>query len=606
MPDIPLYQPLEAGQIRLLTIVAINPTIQCRLELSSLSQTSTNWHPYNALSYVWGSEPFSETISCNGKPLNITPSLSDTLRQLFAYEDQSSAKHPVWIDAICLNQLDSAEMEVQVPLMYEVYSKASVVLVYLGRAQDNSDLAMTSATDLRDRLHAIDGGLLRTEMLPRLGIEDQEHPIWYAFESLLDRPWFSRVWTFQEAILAKKIIVGCGSKWLPWEVLGDLIVELRRVHILWLVERDWQRAQEIGAMLGSTAVREINFLRKSYDPDRGISLAQLLDASRFRVCTEPVDHLWGILGLMDQVTRDEIQSSEWVDYTDTGKSQFWRSYIKFARWMVQRDQSLYTFSAARSLLKPQQIPSWCPNWASPQKEYRFPWYIYSSGYNDVESRKLGITVQPEGDGVRVPGFRIDIIHQVVETCRGWVDSSKPYSSENRWRDLLEWESSCLQLSRSTLSSDNLLEALRRTLIADCSILTGDSAHKLCDKDPEYQYGLWKRTLGRIISGEGSNLSQSEAEAAENFHAAAHNVCHGRAFFSTSGGRIGLGPPDVKKGDVVCVFYSGRPLYIIRLKDRKEEGEDAELIGESYVDGLMRQRQAFESPDRGPDENFILV
>ena len=110
MSDNPLYQPLEAGQIRLLTIVAINPTIQCRLELSSLSQKSTNWHPYNALSYVWGPEPFSETISCNGKPLNITSSLSDTLRQLFAYEDESSEKHPIWIDAICLNQLNSAEI----------------------------------------------------------------------------------------------------------------------------------------------------------------------------------------------------------------------------------------------------------------------------------------------------------------------------------------------------------------------------------------------------------------------------------------------------------------------------------------------------------------
>jgi hypothetical protein len=160
MSEISLYQPLEAGQIRLLTIVAINPTIQCRLELSSLSQTSTDWHPYNALSYVRGSEPFSETLSCNGKPLKVTPSLSDTLRQLFAYEDESSEKHPIWIDAICLNQLDLAEINVQVTLMCEVYSKASVILVYPGRAQDDSDLAMASAIDLRDRLHAIDSVFL--------------------------------------------------------------------------------------------------------------------------------------------------------------------------------------------------------------------------------------------------------------------------------------------------------------------------------------------------------------------------------------------------------------------------------------------------------------
>ena len=293
MSDIQLYHPLEAGQIRVLTIVAINRTIHCRLELSSLSQTSTNWHPYNALSYVWGSEPFSETILCNGKPLNITPSLSGTLRQLFAYEDESSEQHPIWIDAICLNQLDSAEMEAQVPLMREIFSKASVVLVYLGRAQGDSDLAMASATDLKDRLQAIDGVLVYA-MLPGLGIEDHRHPVWYAIECLFDRPWFSRVWTLQEAVLAKKIMVGCGSKWLPWEALVDLIVELRRLHIHWLVERDaTKRALEIGALPGATALLQINSFRKSYDPERGLPITDLLECSRGRVCKEPV-HIGGI------------------------------------------------------------------------------------------------------------------------------------------------------------------------------------------------------------------------------------------------------------------------------------------------------------------------
>jgi hypothetical protein len=64
-------------------------------------------------------------------------------------------------------------------------------------------------------------------------------------------------------------------------------------------------------------------------------------------------------------------------------------------------------------------------------------------------------------------------------------------------------------------------------------------------------------------------------------------------FSTVGGRIGLGPPDVRKDDIVCVFYSGGPLYIIRFKEGGEEEEDAEPNAESYVHGLLRQGQAFE-------------
>jgi hypothetical protein len=147
----------------------------------------------------------------------------------------------------------------------------------------------------------------------------------------------------KKANLAKKIVVGCGSKSLPWEVLHDLIVELMRAGIQSLVQRNTvQNALEIGYLLGCAAVLDINIFRKNYDPDRGVFIGRLLDASRLRVCKEPVDHLWGMFGLMDPVVREKIQSSECVDYTDTGTS-------------------LHTFSTTRSFLKPQQIPSWCPN-----------------------------------------------------------------------------------------------------------------------------------------------------------------------------------------------------------------------------------------------------
>jgi hypothetical protein len=62
---------------------------------------------------------------------------------------------------------------------------------------------------------------------------------------------------------------------------------------------------------------------------------------------------------------------------------------------------------------------------------------------------------------------------------------------------------------------------------------------------------------------------------------------------------------VKKGDVVCVFYSGGPVYIIRFKDKKEKSEYAELIGEAYIHGLI-EGEAFNSSDKGPDENFVLL
>jgi hypothetical protein len=113
-----------------------------------------------------------------------------------------------------------------VPIMCEIYSRACIVLVYLGSSKDDSDFAMTSIENLRDRLKAIPDQILPEDMLLEQGLEAEGHHIWTTIEDLLARPWFSRVWTFQEATIADEIIFGCGSKWLSGDILLDLAREL--------------------------------------------------------------------------------------------------------------------------------------------------------------------------------------------------------------------------------------------------------------------------------------------------------------------------------------------------------------------------------------------
>jgi hypothetical protein len=113
-------------------------------------------------------------------------------------------------------------------------------------------------------------------------------------------------------------------------------------------------------------------------------------------------------------------------------------------------------------------------------------------------------------------------------------------------------------------------------------------------------------LAKNLGQRELNQSVAEYRAWIEYHYPFLEICKGRAFFSTSKGRIGLGPPDIVKGDVVCVFYSGAPLYVIRFRDRSGEGEEAELMGDAYVHGLMRKGQAFNSPDREADETFVLI
>jgi hypothetical protein len=53
-------------------------------------------------------------------------------------------------------------------------------------------------------------------------------------------------------------------------------------------------------------------------------------------------------------------------------------------------------------------------------------------------------------------------------------------------------------------------------------------------------------------------------------------------FRSKMGYVGLGPPDIRKGDVVCVFLGSDLPHILRKLDQS----GYQLVGEAYVHGIM--------------------
>lgn len=100
--------------------------------------------PYEALSYVWGSGELCHTIVCDGKALKITRNLYRALH-FFRRKRRSRA---LWVDAICINQSNMAEKEIQIPLMRDIYTQASKVLMVRRSPQLGSDHLLHAANDL--------------------------------------------------------------------------------------------------------------------------------------------------------------------------------------------------------------------------------------------------------------------------------------------------------------------------------------------------------------------------------------------------------------------------------------------------------------------------
>ena len=177
--------------------------IHCQLFEYPLQEPGEGTHLYEALSYVWGSEDIRRPVyvqsddesdshpaaemqrgfdrrsrppTVNDHRLLVTVNLHAALSHL----RDRFVERIIWIDAICINQEDkNDEKGQQVQSMAKIYAKASRVIVWLGKAADNSDQALDMIRKAAEEQHAestID--------------ESNQHIIL----TLLKREWFQRIW----------------------------------------------------------------------------------------------------------------------------------------------------------------------------------------------------------------------------------------------------------------------------------------------------------------------------------------------------------------------------------------------------------------------------
>ena len=232
-----IYSPLVASEQQV-RFIKVDPAfddatpITCSLEVASLADRPN----FSALSYVWGDAASTENITVQGLQFPATVNLIAALRQFRAMAGEYS-RRPIWIDAICINQSDISERNSQVLLMASIYRMAQPVIGWLGPSTEDSDAGM----DIIGRIfHSIpwmaenDGDIdfvnsthHDLEWLHSVGelwIKDFDNEpynsCWQAIDSLLRRPYWSRVWILQEVALAKELLFMCGATTLRWDALA--------------------------------------------------------------------------------------------------------------------------------------------------------------------------------------------------------------------------------------------------------------------------------------------------------------------------------------------------------------------------------------------------
>jgi hypothetical protein len=109
--------------------IMLSSPIHCSLYEQSLDNLQPGDGPFEALSYVWGSEKAKEDVICDGKTFVVTQNCLDALR----YLRLKTSSRQIFIDAICINQTSTIERNHQVKLMGKVYQLAKLTTVWLGQ-----------------------------------------------------------------------------------------------------------------------------------------------------------------------------------------------------------------------------------------------------------------------------------------------------------------------------------------------------------------------------------------------------------------------------------------------------------------------------------------
>jgi len=475
-------------------------------------------------------------------------------------------------------------------------ASATEVWIWLGEAGEDSDAAM-------DYIRNIE----------KLDFEDPNYSpppaAWKAINLLWSRPWFERLWVVQEALLARKATFNCGQQTVDL----DCFVMLKEVQMKY-IHLPHPRLASMQYPLSSPfalALWDWNRL-KDLQSRGGIPLFQMITLTGKARCFSPVDKIYGILSVCQEIDRRVVK----IDYDVCIRCLL----MQLAAYMLYRREAyspLFVLQTHRTN-KTQDVPSWVPDYTTdddeehlivvPNVEGSRP---FNAGANDVAWTNLGLPSFPFPGGdlpddvgelfnplriqfedertfetLMIPGLVVDTI-QAVYPC--------PFDPKNDF------------YTGPDLEEDQRRKALRRTIFLETfkkwehnircdlrdncnpypSLLGRSEAFwRTLVTDRELEYPTKRPASNdfadRFEAWMGRSERRNDEAYTRPFSNAAINSCLHRSFATTRKGYLALVPQSTMLGHLVCVLRGARVPFIIKARD---DGY-FELVGEAYVHGIM--------------------
>ncbi|TVY14775.1 Heterokaryon incompatibility protein 6, OR allele [Lachnellula arida] len=528
---------------------------------------------FKALSYAWGDANIKLPIQIEGRPYYVAANCHAALLRL-----REVGETVIWIDAICINQLDDDEKSVQISMMADVYSSAAEVIVWLGRSEaerrPDDEEKEQLALGLVNQLHGLgDPSLADYQEAAKNDLDVKQR--WAAFSWLCFHGWFDRLWTLQETCVttnSKALLqyqAGAINFLKVQKAADTAYMFYKQSKFEWIAFK-----QQAGFNMGIGFDDQVTFLHErqklwQFYHKGGLNLRVLLGRTLSYKCTEPKDRIFAVLAFLTTETVERIELAYCMSLCEI--------YSRVTRAIIQEDQSFRALCLAgigRNAAVRNPLPTWIVDLRVDYSLDRsIPYPLIDSIYR---SSGWAEPIFCSGGELSV----LNLAGLCVDTIQGHMDMFLP---NHRLVNIIKWttKAECLAFWRQSFTkyptACDPVDAWVHTISVDSCYKSGESRMRLTE---EYFSMFKSLSLPESKKGASSNCKPT-VEETTYYQATIHRTISSRAFFISTSGYMGVGPKAPEEGDMICVIPGCNVPLLIR-----EEGDHHLLVGECFVWGLM--------------------
>ena len=493
----------------------------------------------------------------------------------------------MWIDQICINQDDAQERSEQVMLMGDIYRRCWHCMIWLGPSDPSSEAAFSllhslgktfahnqsipiDDREMADMSHA----RIRASLATKLGMDMlpiQSHPGWAGLATLLQRSWFTRLWTFQEAVLCYRgdATVRCGAFHSPVITFMRASTFLGNDHAF------------AGVNVGNSrfALAQISSFRFQVEHNKVTPLIWLLQINGIRDCFNPRDRVYALLGVRQE---DGPSYPVGVDYQMSPEDV----YTDVARKIIQSQSSLRICAEAPERTGDERLsnlPSWVPDWT------RRPLTSTLDRLNPAQSYFKASNRRAHFDHIQDPKVLL-VKGRMIDRIVDFVDADMPDTSvvDERRRALVDQVLPQLQMALRSKITGTTDAKVAHIIINTITVNGFTRENNLGDSG--LQPAAWSEsTCGHMLdyilhSSRRSTFPSMPIDPDQWLYALARQAiqCVNRRFAVLEDNKIGLMPKMSGIGDLVVILHGCSLPFVLR---PAKDGGFA-MIGTCFVDGIM--------------------